>query len=212
MATRSSSRCRSSRSISLVIIGHSFVARNREAIHRFLRSTSFGDIHIAEIHILAHGGAIFGDSNFLDYLHFLSTYSFSYPLIIMSFLSDNDIFPRNSDSYADMPSTICGVVPFFGYWLDEIRRAANPIKIYQVTPAVRRGRHHYNGLLPFIEYSLLMFAGRKPWLHILSREGRGGSDVRELSPDGIHPLSRFVSTWVTDYISLAIQDYLTTLY
>ena len=115
----------SSRSISLVIIGYSFIERNREAIHMFL---TFCEINIDEIHILAHGGAKFGDAKFLNYLHFLSTHSFSHPLIVMFFLSDNDIFPKASDKYADMPFTVCSVVPFFGNWLDKIRHAAKPIK------------------------------------------------------------------------------------
>ena len=105
----------SSRSISLVIIGHSFIARNRESIHMFLTSC---EINIAEIHFLAHKGAIFRDDKFLDYLHFLSTHSFSHPLIVMSFPSDNDLFPKGYDKYADMPFTVCSVVPLFGNWLD----------------------------------------------------------------------------------------------
>ena len=70
----------SSRCISFVIIGHSFIARNREAIHMFLTSC---EINIAEIHFLAHGGAKFGDAKFWDYLHFLSTHSFSHMLNII---------------------------------------------------------------------------------------------------------------------------------
>ena len=194
--------------VSVVVLGHSFVRRAIADIKQLLDRTET----VAWHDVMKHSGMRFGDAKFESFLSELSALNLHHPLIVICFLGDNDLFPKGSDDYQEKTLPLGAIAHTFGAQLRRIKEAANTALVYWITPAVRKNRPNYNGMLPYISYSMAKYVVKKRWLHVFSREGRGGSDPSGLCVDGIHPKPCHHDYWITNYISMAIDHYFSTTY
>ena len=188
-----------SQRIYVAVIGHSFVRRARADICRLLERTECVAGHI----VRGFGGMTFEDSRFQSCLDEVSQIESPYPVVLVLFLGDNDIFPKGMDALSELKHPLQSIAFHFFEHLKQTRLATGA-KIYYVAPAMRRNKPIYNGIVPFVEYGLKKLACHRKWLYILSREYGGGSDPSQTSDD-VHPHPHFQQSWILDYITHSIS-------
>ena len=188
------------------ILGHSFVSRAEQSIHNLLANHRL----VGNFKIEGKGGMKFGGPKYETAIQNLAeaTAQTDLPVVVIVFLGDNDIFKKDSDSFAD-PETK-NLTQATLDWLQkllDIRSALNARKVYLIGPAVRRGRPNYNGTLEAVDFMMHKLTRCRKWVTYLTRENRGGRDLQDLSRDNIHPRVETYSTWIHSFINLSL-DYM----